>query len=296
MALTIQTTSKYVPHPRFLIYGKGGTGKTNLCSTCETPGENDILFGFTEGGIQTVSHLSLPYVDLKTCEHYLELVKLFRAGKPDGKGGILIGNKLYRGLIIDLWGELVQMNLMDMVREAKAKNADRDIDDPSEYEYKKLNFRMIRLMRDIVRLPLKYVGFTAYVEDRIDKTSGVLVESKPEFVGTKIWKSMVGNVDYVFRIDAPVNVKDSQTFRMVRTQPSQSIYAKARIPGVEEKLPLPSEVKYKIGDRNLLSRIFEKVEKFIISTRQLEPAGKSQAEDIVIPEPTEEDGPSAPQA
>jgi hypothetical protein len=294
--LKIQTTNKFVPRPRFLIYGKGGAGKTNLCATCETPGENDILYGFTESGIQTVSHLALPYVDIKRCDDYVQLVNMLKAGKPDGQGGILMGNKLFRGVIVDLWGELVQMNLMDMVREAKVKNKDRDQDDPSEYEYKKLNFRMIRLLRDLRDLPLKYVGFTAYVEDRIDKTSGALVESKPEFVGTKIWKSMVGQVDYVFRIDAPVNVKDSMKFRNIRTQPSQVIYAKSRIPGIDVKLPLPAEVKYNLGDRTLLNRIFNKVDKFITEVRQLEPSSQYPGEEIVIPEPTEADGSTAPTA
>jgi len=239
MAIKIQQTNKYIPRPKFMIYGDPGDGKTSLCSTVKTEGEKDILYAFTEGGVQTIAHLDLPYVDIRRPSDYTEFYEMLKNGKKEpGQLGIWVGNQFFRGIIIDLFGHLVQMNLIDLVRDAKSKNADRDIDDPSEYEYKKINFRMIRQINELSALPLKYMGFTAYVERRVEQKTGVLLESKPAFVGSKIWQSAAGAMDYVFRISPPLNVKDAAKYRTLRTQPAQNIYAKARVPGVPPVHPV----------------------------------------------------------
>jgi hypothetical protein len=184
MAIQIKSTSKFVARPKFLLYSDPGGAKTSLAATVATQGENDVLFAFTEGGIQTVSHLNLPYVDITTPQSFEELYKMLKAGKPEPEQhGIWLGQRLYRGIVVDLHSHLVQMNLIDMVKDAKASNADRDIDDPSQYEYKKLNFRMIRQINELTKLNLKYMGFTAYAEKRIDRQTGSLLEMKPALCG-----------------------------------------------------------------------------------------------------------------
>ena len=288
MAIKIQQTNKYIPRPKFMIYGDPGDGKTSLCATVKTEGEKDILYAFTEGGVQTIAHLDLPYVDIRRPSDYTEFYEMLKNGKKEpGQLGIWVGNQFFRGIIIDLFGHLVQMNLIDLVRDAKSKNADRDIDDPSEYEYKKINFRMIRQINELSALPLKYMGFTAYVERRVEQKTGVLLESKPAFVGSKIWQSAAGAMDYVFRISPPLNVKDAAKYRTLRTQPAQNIYAKARVPGVAGNLPLPAEIKYELGHTTLLRKVFDKMESFITSQRKLDPQA---AEPTEITETVDEAG------
>jgi len=277
--MQIKTTAKYIPRPKCLIYGDPGDGKTSLASTVETPGERDILYAFTEGGVQTIANLDLPYVDIRHPQDYDELYKMLKDGKREpGQLGIWVGTKFFRGICIDLHSHLVQLHLIDLVRDSKSKNADRDIDDPSQFEYKKLNFRMLRQIGELTKLPLKYILFTAYVEKRIDRTTGALLESKPSYVGTQIWQTVAGQMDYVFRIQAPISVKDASKYRTIRTQPSQNVYAKARIPAVPGNLPLPSEIKYELGHPDLLRKIFNKMEQYITSQQKLVPQADTPTE------------------
>lgn len=291
MALTIQSTKNYKPKPRFLLYAPPGGAKTSLATTCRTPGENDILFAVTEGGIQTISHLDIPYVELRVCSDYDELVKMFKAGKRVGPGAIQVGNRIYRGIVVDLHSELVQMNLVEMVAESKASNQERDIDDPSQYEYKKLNFRIIRQIRELRNLPLQYVGFTAYMEEDKDKQNQI-VKGRPMYVGSKIWVAVAGAVDYVFRISEPEKPSDSMKYRTIQTQPGPIYYAKARVPGVAGNLPLPAKIRFDLGHKTLLGKIFGKVDEYIAGQRLLEPLGPEPLE--IQEEVSEADSPSTP--
>jgi hypothetical protein len=78
-------------------------------------------------------------------------------------------------------------------------------------------------------------------------------------------------MDYVFHLSAPVSVKDAAKHRVIRTQPSQIVYSKARVPGVAGNLPLPSEIKYELGHKTLLRQIFDKMDGYISQQQQLDP-------------------------
>jgi hypothetical protein len=267
--MEIKSTIDYNDKPRFLIYGNPGDGKTALAATIATPGKRDVLFGSTEGGLQTIGHMDLPYVDLRRVKDYDELVKMLRAGKPDGTGGIQIDSKHYiRGVVIDLFGELVQMELIDLLMDSKRYKDDPTcIDDPSEYEYKRLNFRMIRQIRALRDLPLQYVGFTAYCQEQYSET-GALTSSKPAFVGSKIWVAASGAVSYVFRVSPPRNAAEAKEKRVIRLQSHPIHYAKSRVPGVGGKLPLPDETDWKAGDATMLTRLFTKVDEHLAEARK----------------------------
>lgn len=278
MAIAIQNSSKFKPRPRFLLYSQPGGGKTTLAATCGEQGKGEIMFGFTEGGVQSISHLNAPYVDILNMAHLEDVIAMFKAGKKNPEEGIItVGNKDFRGFVLDLLGEFVETTLSEMCGQAeeriKNKGLQQVLDDPSMYEYKKLNMRIGRKMRELTALPLRYVGFTSYAEEITDKESGALIEVRPKFVGGQIWTNVTGHVDYVFHLTSPANPADSQKFRNIRTQKQGAYYAKARVPAVSGNHPLPVSLKYPLGHPDFLQKVFGKVEEYIVGARKLEPIG-----------------------
>ena len=147
MAIPITSSNKFRPRPRFLLYSKPGGAKTSLAATCSTPGTGDMLFGFTEGGVQSVAHLAVSYTDVTSMKALDDIIAMFRGGKKSPEDGVItVGNKDFRGFTLDLAGEFVDVALSEMCGQATARieknGLESALDDPSQYEYKKLNMRI----------------------------------------------------------------------------------------------------------------------------------------------------------
>ncbi len=269
MAIKIQSTAKKSFWPRTLLYSFPGGAKTSLAATLATPGKRDIIFGCSEGGVEAISHLDLPYTDIKTPTDYSDFINYLKNGKVIGDGVIQCGNQEYKGVCMDMFSHIVHMNLIEMTAESKARNAERDIDDPSEYEYKKLNQRILRLMDELRKLPLKYIVLTAWVEEK-RKKDGTIEAVRPKFVGSNIWQSVAGLCGFCFYLQTPEFPKQALEKRILYTQPHPIFYAKARVPGVAGALPIPAKIDYTLGHTTLLPKIFGRVEEYITGQRKLQ--------------------------
>lgn len=292
MPVKIQTTARKSFWPRTLLYSFPGGAKTSLAATLATPGQRDILFGCSEGGVEAISHLDMPYTDIKTPTDYADLIGYLKSGKIVGDGVIQCGNQTYKGVVLDIFSHIVHMTLIEMTALSVAKNPLRDIDDPSEYEYKLLNNRILRLMDELRKLPLKHIVLTAWVEEKRDK-QGQVVTIRPKFVGTNIWQSVAGMCGFCFYTQVPESPIQAQQKRIVHTQPHPIIYAKARVPGVAAALPIPAKIDYPLGHTTLLSKIFGKAEDFITGQRKLKPAADIPEEIEATADPAPETSPTA---
>ena len=283
MALKIQRTSKLVLRPRVLLYSFPGAGKTTLASTLAEDGKSNILFAQTEGGAEAISHLDLPFVDIKTPMDYDNLIQEIKCGKLLGDGVVRMNGLEINGLVVDMFQHVIERNLRQLISEAKGViDGTRSVDDSSEYEYKKLNLRALRLMDDLNSLPLKYIILTSWLDEKRSK-DGVLETVRPKF-GPTIWQTVAGNMMAVFPMITPDNPKDALVKRIIYTQPHPIYYAKFRIPGMVGALPVPAKLDYKLGHPNLLKKIFDTVQDFVEGKRKLKPVGEVPAGIEATPE------------
>lgn len=279
MAVTIKQAGKFIPRPRFMLYGNPGETKTSLAATLDGALGGRLLLGVTDNGVQSIAHRDLPYVDISRPADYKELIESLRAGKFDAATGLLRWQGLdLCGVVMDLWPEYIHAEFVEMCRtspRAADKGVAAVLDDPGQYEYKKINLLGLRQMQELKRLPLSFVGMTAYSEDIRDKETGALMQVRPRFTGQQLWQAVCGQLDYVFRVSSPPKVKDAGEYRIITTQPTQTVFAKQRVPGVAGNAGLPATINYKLGHPDLLRKIFEQAHDVVTGSRPLQPKGET---------------------
>lgn len=210
---------KTKPLIKALIYGKPGTGKTLLASTCmEHDDLKDVLFINVEGGLLTIADKEPLAVNIGRNEDGtpngnivddLEKVIWDLVAKKGDYANI-------KTVVLDSASELQTIDLEDVVKEAG-----KDVDERRIQDYGKDSARLKRIFRMLKDIRLNVI-FTAIVRTTNAPDSTKLIEVAPALTA-KVAEALMGYVDFVWYM-----YKDDAGVRYLLTQEKGPIRAKTR--------------------------------------------------------------------
>lgn len=221
----ITTVAEKSPYIKVCLYGKAGVGKTVLAAHAPSP----LLIDVERGSKSLENHpeldhvMQLPVISWKDIgDIYEEL----RAGKlPEVKT-----------VIIDTFSELQKKFLDGQVKNAIARDGNREEFLPLIKDYNITNNAMRSVLLDFITLPMNLIIISHALEDK-DESDG-RVYWRPS-VPARISETIEGLFDVIGYMTKDTD-KDGTVTRRLRVHPSRRVSAKTRIGGLPEVLENPS--------------------------------------------------------
>lgn len=222
------------PALKIAIYGTPGAGKTFLAGTASlVPEMSPVLVVNVGRGIMTLE--DFPSIDVVTDVECLEDLEDILIAIRQGKGG----TKKYRTIIIDDYGESVEMGLDEMIFEREERTGRTG--GPEIQDYNKLGMMLSRFMR-WARDSDKNIIFTAWArtlypkhdgrkENKIELEPLAIVPAFPEAVR----RNFEGYFDCLWYMSVVAD-EEGDSERILVTNPTDVIHAKTRRPSFADKL------------------------------------------------------------
>jgi len=213
------------------IYGDMGAGKTILACGAPKP----FLCDTEKGRISILNHPELrekmqgriaEVDDLN--KDISEIVRLCNNNKPPFDD--------VETIIIDTISASRLVELQEEMRRQAGKNSNRNIDEPSQNEYKIINNKIARAILDLMKTD-KNLVFLAHVrEDRNEE--GVIIRRGPG-VPPAVQETISRFVDLVCFLDMKTN-RRGETTRTLITKPKSNLQIKNRYGNMPEEIEDPS--------------------------------------------------------
>lgn len=172
-------------HGKVGVYSDPGVGKTQFAGTAEDCSDlvSSPIFFDIEGGTMTIADRNMPVLTItkwsEIQEAYTDLFNMCYSPTYDGPK--------YDMAIIDSMTELQKILMVDLMKEVKLRDADRDVNVPSKREWGIANEMMRKLTRAFRNLPIHVVFIFLAKEDRDDQTGEIKVRpSLPGKLATEI--------------------------------------------------------------------------------------------------------------
>jgi energy-coupling factor transporter ATP-binding protein EcfA2 len=165
MAISIKRTGEvHANGVKCLVYGHAGAGKTTLSVTMPNP----IIIS-AEGGLLSIQHANLPYIEVKTMADLYEAYEWLTASE-EAAG--------FESVVIDSLSEIGEVVLIH----------EKSINKDGRAAYGEMATQMTSLIRSFRDLPNRHVLMTAKVEKAQDETGRILYS--PSMPGSKVGQAL----------------------------------------------------------------------------------------------------------
>jgi len=185
-----------------LIYGRSGSGKTHLITTCPAP-----LLLAAEPGVLTLRNYNIPGIRIQTVNDLVDALEWVRHSADAQQ---------FQTIYIDSLTEVAEVVL---------SNAKMLVNDPRK-AYMELLEKMVLTIKSFRDLPGKHVIMTAKQESAQDEVTKITMYG-PSMPGAKLGPALPYLFDEVFRLGIAKD-QDGKDVRFIQAIPDMQYEAKDR--------------------------------------------------------------------